>query len=97
MISSDNGLFRVKLISEQCWLIICLTLRNNLKWNVNQNATMFIQKSAFENGCQMSAILSRLTSTCLGVVVDDFFTWGHHYLTFVMLDGTDYFDNLYVY
>ena len=40
--------------------IVNLTLRNKLRWNVNQNSYIFIQENAFESGvCEMAAILSR--------------------------------------
>ena len=38
--------------------MINLTLRNKLKWNVNQNAYISIQENAFENiVCKIVAIL----------------------------------------
>ena len=44
---------------NQCWNIVNWTLRNKLKWNLNQNSYIFIQENAFENVVwEMAAILS---------------------------------------
>ena len=45
---------------KQCWVIVNLTRRNELQWNLNQNTELFIQENASENiVCEMAAILSR--------------------------------------
>ena len=63
IIGSDNGLITWSASSSylnQCWNIVKWTLRNKLKWNLNQNSNIFIEENAFESVvCEMSAILSR--------------------------------------
>ena len=34
---------------NQCWVIVNWTLRNKLRWNLNQNLCIFIQENALEN------------------------------------------------
>ena len=45
---------------NQCWYFVNWTLRNKLQRNINRNSNIFIQKFAFENVCEMAAILFRL-------------------------------------
>ena len=47
-----------KPLSEQCCNIVNSNLRNNLQWNLKWNSYIFIQENAFENVCEMAAILS---------------------------------------
>ena len=44
---------------NQWWLVVNWTTRNKFPWNLRQNSNIFIQEHAFENVCQMAAILSR--------------------------------------
>ena len=44
---------------NKCWIIINCTLRHQLQWNFSQKSNFFIQENAFENVCEMAAILSR--------------------------------------
>ena len=59
IIRSDNGLFLVstKPLSEPM-LQYCWTLRNKFQWNIIWNSYIFIEENAFENVCEMAAILS---------------------------------------
>ena len=44
---------------NQCWHFNHWNPRNKLRWNFNQNTTIFIQENTFENvGCETVAILS---------------------------------------
>ena len=53
-------LFGAKPLSNQCWVIVNWTLRNELQWNFNQDTKLFIHSTASENiVCEMAAILSR--------------------------------------
>ena len=44
---------------NQCWNISNSNLRNKLQWNHKRNSYIFIQENAFENVCEMAAILSQ--------------------------------------
>ena len=45
---------------NQCWNIVNWTIRNQLQWNINQNAYIFIHENALENVVwKMVAIFSR--------------------------------------
>ena len=45
---------------RQYWVIVNWTLRNKLKWHLNQNTKLFIHVNAFENAvCEVAAILDR--------------------------------------
>ena len=51
-----------KPLSQQCWDIVNLTIRNKLQWNFNRNSYIFIQENAFENVvCKMASIISSRT------------------------------------
>ena len=54
------GLFGAKPLSKPMLVIVNLTLRNKLQWNLNRNIKNFIQENASGNiVCEMAAILSR--------------------------------------
>ena len=44
---------------NQCWNIVNWNLTNKLQLNLKRNSYIFIQENAFENVCEMAAILSR--------------------------------------
>ena len=46
---------------NQCWLIVNWIFKNKSRWNLNQDALIFIEENAFENViCHVAAILFRL-------------------------------------
>ena len=62
---------------NQCWFVMILTLGTNLgtlgkkvQWNLNQNATIFIQANVFENGIS-KAIIIFLSLYMLVVGIED--------------------------
>ena len=60
IIGSDNGLLPGWRQAIICFDIVYWTLRNKFQWNSNQNASIFIQESAFEYAvCKMVIILSQ--------------------------------------
>ena len=49
-----------KPLSDQCWNIVNLTLRNKLQWNLNRNSSILIQENTYESVVfETAAILSR--------------------------------------
>ena len=50
----------IKLLSEQCWIVVSWTPRNNLQWNFSWNAYILIQENLFQNVVgKMAAISSQ--------------------------------------
>ena len=49
-----SGLIKFQFKFHYIW-----TIRSQLQWNLNKNTKLFIHKNAFENVCEMAAILSR--------------------------------------
>ena len=43
---------------NQCWLVVNWTLRNKLRWNLNQNTKLFVPQNESENIVEMASILS---------------------------------------
>ena len=63
IIDSDNGLspgWRQAIIWAKSWIIVNLTLRNKLQWNLNQNSNIFIEENRFENViCKIVSVSSQ--------------------------------------
>ena len=60
---------------NQCWNIVNWTLRDELQWNFNLNANIFIEENTFQNVvCEMAAILSR--PQCVNVEVPSEWNFG---------------------
>ena len=62
IIGSDDGLSpgqRHVIIWSNAGIFVNWTLGNKLQWNFHRNQCIFIQENAFENVCEMTAILSQ--------------------------------------